>query len=622
MDTLGEGNLEKSGTFRRASGEEITGPHKVHAPAASEAEGSGDATLMVVNDDPAVVRLLTALLADAGYRNLVTTSEPARTVDLMREHRPDLVLLDSRLPGTGGLEILAQAQRHPELRHIPVIMLTTEADPKQRMKALELGALDMLTKPVEFSELRLRVRNTLASGRKRGSASNNDGLTGLLGRQALRDKLGTILGDCERAGEHCVLLHADMDRFKRINETFGYVAGDRILQEAASLLRQAVNDTEIAPRGRGKVRDCLVARVAGNGFAVVLAHLDPGVALQTAAQLAQKIHETFSRPMQIDGQDTYVTVSTGIAMFPNDGAHADQLLGRAETAMYEAKRSGRNGYEFFSGDLNPAAPAKVQLENDLRRALERNEFFLNYQPRIDIASNRIVGVEALIRWRHPVQGLISPVQFIPLAEEMGLITEIGRWVMLEACVQNKAWTDEGLPPIEVSVNVSGAQLRNQLIWRDVNEVLKTTRLNPGQLVLELTESMLMEDAEDNVRMLHELAQGGIKISIDDFGTGYSSLSYLGQFPLNELKIDRSFVQRIDKDGGPIISAIIAMGHALGMQVIAEGVKSEEQLKWLKARHCDQYQGYFFSRPLPPSQLAELLRANAAKPVKVRPKVSP
>jgi EAL domain-containing protein (putative c-di-GMP-specific phosphodiesterase class I) len=204
---------------------------------------------------------------------------------------------------------------------------------------------------------------------------------------------------------------------------------------------------------------------------------------------------------------------------------------------------------------------------------------------------------------------------------MGLIAEIGRWVMLEACTQNKVWTDQGFAPIEVSVNVSGAQLKNQLVWRDVNDVLRSTRLKPAQLVLELTESMLMEDAEDNVRMLHELAQRGVKISIDDFGTGYSSLAYLGRFPLNELKIDRSFVQRIAKDGGPIISAIIAMGHALGMQVIAEGVKTQEQLRWLKSRRCDQYQGYLYSRPLPASQMVSLLLCNPNKPAKARPKAS-
>ncbi len=615
MDTLGEGHFEGMSKSHHVA--ETTGRPRVPAHTRTRFEVLNNAALMVVNDDPAVMRLLQALLEDAGYSNLVATCEPSRTVELMLEHRPDLLLLDSRMPGVSGFDVLAEAQRHPELRHIPVIMLANEADPQSRLKALELGAVDLLTKPVEFSELRLRVRNTLAFCLHRDSMGETDGLTGLLNRQTLRDKLSGMLRSCKRSGQHCVLLHVDMDRFKRINETFGYLAGDRIIQKAARLLRRAAEEADMVreDQGQGISPGGLVARVAGNGFALVLANLDAGIALQRAAQLAQNIHEIFSQPMHVDGQDSYVTVSTGIAMYPNDSAETDLLLGCAETAMYEAKRGGRNGYEFFSGDMNAFSPGKVKLENDLRRALERNEFVLYYQPRVEIASNRITGVEALIRWRHPEQGLVSPTQFIPLAEDMGLIAEIGRWAMREACKQNKAWTDQGLPPIEVSVNVSGAQLKNQMIWRDVNEVLRSTCLKPAQLVLELTESMLMEDAEDNVRMLHELSQDGVKISIDDFGTGYSSLAYLGRFPLNELKIDRSFVQRISKDGGPIINAIVAMGHALGMQVTAEGVSSEEQLTWLTSRGCDQYQGYLYSRPVPASEVAALLRRNTTKPSK-------
>ncbi len=574
------------------------------------------ATVMIVDDDAVVIDVVQTFLQEAGCTHFLRTTDPARAVAMMREHQPDLVLMDLSMPLVSGFDILADLKRYKELRHIPVIILTAGNDPQSKLRALELGATDFLTKPVDSSELQLRVRNTLAFRAYQKRLVDIDGLTGLLNRRKLRQKLDEFLAAAARAGTQCVLAHIDLDRFKRVNDTLGYHAGDRMLREAGARMEEMSNNLGVKVSGvpgDGWSR-VLLGRVSGNGFAIMISGLSGAAAIQQAVHLAQRIREVFVAPFQTLEQDDFVTVSTGLAVFPEDGADADEMLSNAEKAMYQAKQRGRNNYEFVSGNMNAHASESVKLESELRRAIERNQLHLYYQPRVEIASNRIVGVEALARWRHPELGMLLPGKFIPLAEETGLIIDIGRWVLREACTQVRGWTDQGLAPIEVSVNVSAPQLRDQQVRKDVEAALAFSGLDPSQLVVELTESMLMEEAEDSVAMLCELTAMGLKLSMDDFGTGYSSLAYLTRFPLSEIKIDRFFVHRVaqDQKNRAIVSTIITMGRELGITTIAEGVETPEQLAFLKSRACDQYQGYLFSRPVPVSQVVALLRRNASR----------
>lgn len=360
-----------------------------------------------------------------------------------------------------------------------------------------------------------------------------------------------------------------------------------------------------------RLRSCLregdtVARLGGDEFMVVL----PAIAhAEDAARVGQRILDALSVPFNFEGHELHIGVSIGIALYPNDGKSAEALLKNADIAMYRAKEQGRNNYQFYTPALNDMAFERLTLENSLRRALERREFVVHYQPQVSLNTGQIVGMEALVRWRHPELGLVAPMKFIPVAEETGLIVPIGEWVLQMACAQNKAWQEAGFPPLRVTVNLSARFFRRKDLMETVARILKETGLDPDYLELELTEGTTMENAEATIRTLHELKEMGVHLSIDDFGTGYSSLSYLKRFPLATLKIDRLFVQDIttSSDGAVITLAIIAMAHSLGLKVIAEGVETEEQLAFLRAHRCDEMQGYLFSRPIPAEAFTQLLR---------------
>ncbi|MEP6605608.1 MAG: bifunctional diguanylate cyclase/phosphodiesterase [Nitrosospira sp.] len=403
----------------------------------------------------------------------------------------------------------------------------------------------------------------------------------------------------------------DLDRFKQINDTLGHHVGDRILCAAAALIERAVADTlstheALTAEVRSKV---LLARVSGNGFAILLHDLHFHKKADVAGALARRVNNLFNDTLPVDSHEVFVTASIGVAISPADGEDADMLLKHAEMAMYQAKKRGRNCCEFFSDQINARARERSTLEHQLRRAVEREELVLLYQPKVDVASGRIKGAEALIRWAHPDLGMVSPIKFIPIAEETGLIVEIGQWVLRSACVQATKWMEQGLLDLSISVNVSAEQFKQRKVWHAVSGALAHSGLPAGQLVLELTETMLMENASDSVGMLRELKQMGVKVSIDDFGTGYSSLSYLSHFPLDELKIDRSFVRGLgtNKHSMPIVGAIIALARELGLTIVAEGVETKTQLQFLKDRQCDVYQGYLCSRPAPADLFAGIVR---------------
>jgi len=423
--------------------------------------------------------------------------------------------------------------------------------------------------------------------------AHHDDLTGLPNRVMFKYRLEQAIAESARRGTLLALLLLDMDRFKAINDTLGHAVGDELLKMLGGRLSGCVREIDT------------VARLAGDEFALILPDLTHA---EDAARVAQKILAAFAPPFNVDGHELFMSASIGIATCPADGRNLDMLLRNVDIAMYHAKEHGRNTFHFYATKMNTKAFERLSMENALRHALERNELFLHYQPQLDLRTGKIIAVEALLRWQHPELGVISPLQFIPIAEETGMITPIGEWVLRTACAQNKAWQVAGLPHLRVAVNLSPRQLRQSSFIQVIEQTLQETGLAPCYLELELTESMLMHDTENAIATLTALDAMGIDISVDDFGTGYSSLAYLKRLPINALKIDKSFVSDIpgDLNDAAIASTIVVMAHNLGIRVIAEGVETPEQKDFLVSRVCDAMQGYLFSYPVAPDKIPPLL----------------
>ncbi|MBV8925539.1 MAG: EAL domain-containing protein [Bradyrhizobium sp.] len=425
--------------------------------------------------------------------------------------------------------------------------------------------------------------------------ASHDSLTGLPNREMFNGLLRHTIERARRHERRFALLFIDLDRFKIINDSLGHDAGDVLLVEVAGRLRGALR------------ADDVVARLGGDEFVVIVADgCDRGDIERLAAVLLSLLAE----PVQLGGHECHTTASIGIAIFPDNGSDAQTLTKSADVAMYLAKEDGKNGFRFCNGEVRAQSIERLKLETELRHAVERDQFSLHYQPKVEMASGRITGVEALLRWAHPQLGLVPPAQFIPLAEETGLIVPIGRWVLRQACAQNMAWRRRGLRPVSMAVNLSPRQFADEHLLDDIDGALLASRMSPALLQLEVTESMVMRNVARAVRVLDAIRSRGIRLAIDDFGTGYSSMSLMKQLPIDTIKIDRSFVRDLPRDpeDQAIAQAIISMGKALGMTIVAEGVESAEQQAFLRDHHCDEMQGYLFSRPLPPRELAKLLRS--------------
>ncbi|MCG3110934.1 MAG: EAL domain-containing protein [Candidatus Manganitrophus sp. SB1] len=433
--------------------------------------------------------------------------------------------------------------------------------------------------------------------------ANHDSLTGLPNRALFMEHLRLALMTAKRHQRLVAVLFLDLDRFKLINDTLGHGVGDLLLKGVADRLNICLRRTDTV--ARLNAMNGTVARLGGDEFTLLLTDI---AQTQDVPIVVQRIVNIFMTPFFVEGHELFVTPSVGISLYPNDGDTPDKLLRNADTALYRAKEQGRNNYQFYLPEMNAKVSERLAMENSLRKALEKNEFLLHYQPQVDLNTGAIVGMEALVRWHHAESGLISPAKFIPLAEETGLILPIGEWVLRTACAQNKAWQEAGLPPIRVAVNLSGRQFQQRNLIETVRRILTETGLGAEFLELELTESILMQKIEIITSVLSELEGMGIQISVDDFGTGYSSLSYLKRFPISNLKVDRSFVSDIttDPDDAAITSAIINMAHSLKLKVVAEGVETAEQLAFLRSLKCDGMQGYFFSRPLAAEEATKLL----------------
>jgi diguanylate cyclase (GGDEF)-like protein/PAS domain S-box-containing protein len=433
-----------------------------------------------------------------------------------------------------------------------------------------------------------------AMARQITHSAEHDFLTGLPNRLLLNDRIGQAIIMAQRSKRQVAVLFMDLDGFKHINDSLGHPIGDKLLQSIAKRLVNCVRAADT------------VSRQGGDEFIVLLSEVQGP---EAAAAMANKILAAVAERHSIEPHELHITTSIGVSIYPDDGSDAETLIKNADTAMYQAKEAGRQSFQFFKPEMNARAVERQSLEEDLRRALERKEFVLLYQPKVNLRTGMIKGAEALVRWRHPARGLVAPLQFIPIAEESGLIVPIGRWVLGEACRQARAWADAGLPVMTMAVNVSAVEFQDEGFLSGLFSILEQTRLDPGSLELELTESVLMKRVDATALILQTLRSKGVRLAIDDFGTGYSSLSYLRKFPIDTLKIDQSFVRQICSGGddAAIVTAVISMARSLRKQVVAEGVETQAELDFLRKQDCDDAQGYLFSKPVPAAVFVNMLK---------------
>jgi diguanylate cyclase len=600
--------------------------------------------ILVVNDHPASLLALKTMLHNAPQGDdydVVTASSGPEALRKVLDQQFAVILLDVSMPGMDGFETAEVIHSHPWSASVPIIFITAHyADEMNRMKGFQHGAADYLISPVIPAILHAKIavfieleRKTLQlesqkqalalmnrdlqmqqmqdlkrinaalqaeiaerrqAERRAHELATKDPLTGLMNRRSLTEQLEHAIVRAERQGEHLALLFLDMDKFKSINDTLGHDAGDDLLTQMAARLRGAVRSSDV------------VARLGGDEFVVLMEGLPSFTA---AAEVAKKIINVSATPFTVSSQSIRTSVSVGIGMFPQDGATVQDLMRSADLAMYHAKQERRGSVQFFHEELNARLIERRQLEHELQQALENEEFELYYQPKVDVMSGEVAGVEALLRWHHPRLGILSGGQFMQAAIETGQVVQIGQWVIDTACAQARRWQDaeDGFPSLPIAVNIAIPQIYADLP-KVIYNALRLHKVPPSALQLEITESLVIRDVEKATSVLKEISESGITIAIDDFGTGYSSLSVLKTLPIDILKVDQSFVKDLGKDLGDnaIVEAVVNMARALALRVVAEGVETEEQLAILRELGCDEHQGYLYSRPLPAHELEEQL----------------
>lgn len=564
--------------------------------------------ILIVDDELSIRNILCGILCEK--YECATAESAEEALLLLEKEKFDLVITDIHMGGISGIEMIPKVfESAPET---VVMMISGNQTIDCAIEAMRVGAFDYIKKPFEIEHVEAAVcralnhqalleekrwyENHLEELVEQRTAALNylayyDALTDLSNRTLFEDRLSQML-IIARKDQPVALLLLSLDRFKKIQDTLGQSTANKLLQRAAERLKSCVNES------------ATVARFEGEEFAVLLSDIESA---QDVVKIINRINEALQKPFLIDNSEIYITASIGISLFPIDGENAQALLKNAGAALSRAEEKGGNNYQFYTADLNAKAVKRLTLENNLRRALERKEFEVYYQPKVDVNTENIVGAEALVRWRHPEIGFISPGDFIPLAEETGLIIPLGEWILRTACAQNKLWAEEGFA-LSLSINFSARQFEQPNLLETIIQIIRETGINPGCLNLEVTESSIMKNADSAVQTLTELKKTGIKISIDDFGTGYSSLGYLKHLPIDVLKIDKSFIRdaATDADDAALVMTIITLAHNLRLKVVAEGVETEEQLKLLHLLRCDEWQGFLCSKPVPAESFKQIL----------------
>ena len=565
--------------------------------------------VLIIDDEEQIRHLLIDVLGDSYQCSDAGSAEEALAA--LADDTFDLVISDIDMGGMSGLELVPHV--HSLSPDTVVVMISGNQDIEFAIKALRVGAFDYISKPIDLRHVEASVERALdhanlLKGKRRDKEqiesllrerteqrdrlASYDTVTQLPNRALFEDRVKQAVAIARATNQSLGVLFISLDQFKKVNDSLGHGPGDTLLREFAERLKSCISTSDT------------VARFGNDEFALLRTGIDgTNDVIETIGSLFQVLKFPFDLP----GHELFATASVGVSLFPLDGEDCHTLLKNAGAALYKAKRSGGANYQFFTADLHELAARRLELESDLRRAIQNEEFLVHYEPRVSVDSLAITGVEALVRWQHPQLGLILPSEFIPLAEDTGLIVPIGEWVLREACLQGRRWRDQGFAPVHIAVNISARQFHDQDLAQMVIGILEETGLPPNYLELELTESSIMQDAEFAAGMLSRLKSKGINISIDDFGTGFSSLASLKRLPIDALKIDQSFVREVtsDPDDSALVNAIITLAHNLRLKVIAEGVETEAQLRFLQLLRCDEIQGYFFSKPVPADTLVSL-----------------
>lgn len=577
-------------------------PSKAETPAnAAPSNGEGkepdprfaattNATIMIVDDEAIIVEILKSVLEDAGYRSFIETTDSTGAMALVQKHKPDLVLVDVNMPGVTGLDILNGMRSDKELEHIPAIVLTGATDSATKLLALGLGATDVLGKPVDPSELALRVRNTLTAKAHQDRLLNFDELTELPNRRLFMERCAAALARAEESSGECALLLAGIDSFQRVNDSHGAEIGDMLLKTIAAALEEHIRESDLPGLSGIDEEVIALSRVDGDEFAFLIPSL-PHV--EVADLLSRRLLSLLEKPFHVSGKEIQITASIGIAVFPGDGRNTDALLANAGAAMSEVKKIGGNGFQHHSVEHNAKSKERQKLEEQLQMAPGKRELFLSIQPKLEVESSRVSGAEGTLRWKHGQWGIVPPEKFLPIAEETGLIIPAGEQALSLACALNKRWQESGIEPVRVSMNVSGRQFQSvEHLANTVRRTLEKTGLNGKFLTLTFPENVLMENPERNVKALRDLKNLGVNLCLDHFGSGLSSMGYLKHFPLDEIKVDESLLKDVpgNSDAAAVVVAAIKLAKGMGLKIIAEGVDTEDQLGFLKKWGCDEFQG--------------------------------
>ena len=559
---------------------------------------------MMIDDEMITMEIVKTFLEEEGYTDFYLEDQSSQSITSLEKVMPDILLLDLVMPEISGFDVLAELRQHTKFKHLPVIILTSSTDTSSKLKALDLGATDFLAKPVDQSELRLRVRNTLAAKAYADQLAYYDPVTNLPNRLSFNENFEWVINKAARYGEQLALLNIALDDFGRINASIGLDGGDAVLKKIAERIEKSVRKTDIsAGISLGESLSRNLFRTEGGAFLLVLERIEESA---TTAIIARRILEAISRPLNVSGADIYLTASIGITTFPQEGRDSSTLQRLANNAREFVKKQGGNAFQFSSYEINSIYEKRLSMEAALRRGLKNKEFVLYYQPKVSAKTGEIEDVEALIRWQRQDGSVVPPKKFISLAEETGMIVPIGTWALEEACKQGADWQRARGITLGISVNLSAKQFVDNNFFPLIKRIIKSSGIDPSQLTLEFTESLFMEETELRMRQLVELRRIGVKLAIDDFGTGYSSLGYLRKLPVNELKIDRSFITSLpdNQSSCAIVTSIIFLARQLGLKTVAEGVENESQYRFLKEMHCHQIQGYYFSPPLPAEELLD------------------